>query len=193
MIARARAGDEAAFGELCRREAGHLRARAERLLNPTLRRKVAPSDVLQEAYIVAHERIRDFEDRGEGSFGAWLGRIVDLKAREAVRRFAGTAKRDPAIEVGSIGSGARHPAARGPSPSQALQAREDREAVARAIASLPSDYRTVLHLIQGEGLTLAAAAERMGRSRDSIKGLYARALARLAEDLGLQGGDEGSA
>ena len=65
------------------------------------------------------------------------------------------------------------------------EAAELREAAKRAVARLPENYRQVIQLIQGEGLTTAAAAERLGRTTDSVKGLYSRALARLARELNL--------
>ncbi len=183
---RAQAGEEAAFATLCEREAARLRVRAEQILSPAIRRKVGPSDVLQEAYVLAHRRIGEFQDRGAGAFGAWLARIVDLKAREAVRRYAGTAKRAVGAEVTEGRLGAALNPGRGPSPSQVVQAAETGEAIRRAIEALPDDYRLTIHLIQAEGLTIAAAAERMGRSRDSVKGLYARALRQVAAELGYE-------
>ena len=58
-----------------------------------------------------------------------------------------------------------------------------------AIAQLPPDYREVLHLRQDEHLSLQTAAVRMGRSKEAARKLYARALARLAELLGLEEGE----
>ena len=153
-------------------------------LSPGVRRRVAVSDVIQEAHIVAFDQIARFEDRGAGSFGRWLGRIVDLKAQQLVRHHAGTAKRAISAEMtraqrGTIGAVRDRSA----SPSQAAMGAELREAAKRAVARLPENYRQVIQLIQGEGLTTAAAAERLGRTTDSVKGLYSRALARLHEML----------
>lgn len=187
LIAAAREGDESALAALCKRYEAKLRARVERRLSPALRRRVAASDVIQEALMVAAERIGDFEDRGPGSFGRWLGRIVDLKAQQLVRHHAGTAKRDVGAEV-TRAARATMGAVRGrsPSPSQIAIGKETREAAQRAIAALPPTYQQVIRLIQGEGLTLAQAGERMGRTRDAVKGLYSRALGRLARELNIE-------
>jgi DNA-directed RNA polymerase specialized sigma24 family protein len=67
---------------------------------------------------------------------------------------------------------------------------EMRAAAQRAVALLPENYRQVVELIQGEGLTTAAAAERLERTTDSVKGLYSRALARLARELNLDKNSE---
>ncbi|MEZ6006886.1 MAG: sigma-70 family RNA polymerase sigma factor [Planctomycetota bacterium] len=188
LIERARRGDQVALKALCDRYHDHLRARVERRLSPAVRRRVAASDVIQEALIVAAEQLDTFEDRSEGSFGRWLGRIVDLKAQQMVRHHAGRAKRDVAAEVmrpddptlGSI-------PCPWPSPSQVAMGEEMRRAAQQALQRLPDAYRQVIQFIQGEGLTLAQAGERMERSRDSIKGLYSRALGRLARELDLDG------
>ena len=189
LLASARSGDEAAFGALCARYEARMRRRVERRLSPAVRRRVAASDVIQEALLVASRRLRDFEDRGPGSFGSWLARIVDLKAQHLVRHHAGIAKRDVAAEAPRAQRGRiAHVRGPGPSPSQAAMGREATDAARHAMTRLPEAYHQVILLIQGEGLTLAEAADRMGRTRDSVKGLYSRALGRLAREMELDGG-----
>ena len=184
LVRRARGGDDRAFTALCERHRARLEARVLRFVAGGLRRKVSAADVLQETYLVAHRRLADFEDRGEGTFAAWLGQIAEWKAHEAVRRFAGTAKRGAAKE---LSRGARRDTAEVPgavpSPSEAAVGRERAEAVRRAMSALSDDHRHVLTLVQADHLTLAQAAVLLGRSHDATKKLYARALARLAELL----------
>jgi RNA polymerase sigma factor (sigma-70 family) len=192
LLARATAGDTEAFRILCTRYEGVLYGQIRRGLPPAVRRRVSVLDVLQETWLVAHERLPEFEDRGEGALGAWLARIAELKVREAIRRHAGTAKRAAGREVtrGRRPDTADVPGA-GPSPSDLAAASERRAAVRATMAKLPEDYRRVLGLIQGERTTLDGAAAIMGRSREAVKKLYARALARLADLLGLPGKEDG--
>ena len=56
--------------------------------------------------------------------------------------------------------------------------------LADALGQLPEDYREVIILRHLEGLTFPAVASRMGRTPESIKKLWARALARLRRTLG---------
>jgi RNA polymerase sigma-70 factor (ECF subfamily) len=56
--------------------------------------------------------------------------------------------------------------------------------LATALESLPEDYRDVLVLRHIQGLRLQEVAERMGRSVDSVKKLWARAIARIRQVLG---------
>lgn len=189
LVRRARLGDDAAFATLLERHAERLKERIRQRLSPAVRRKISASDIMQEAYLVAYRRLAEYEDRGEGSFGRWLARIVEHKALHAARRYAGTDKRAAAREVSrSARQETAAFAAGAPSPSQGAVTAELREAARRALAQLPADYREAIRLRQEEHLTLEAAAARMGRSKESVKKLYARGLALLAEALGVKKG-----
>jgi RNA polymerase sigma-70 factor (ECF subfamily) len=125
-------------------------------------------------------RDREFEDRGNGSFLAWVTGIVDLKAREAARQYAGTEKRAVAREVtrGARGDTNRFP---GPSSSEPGGHGTRRGLLLkRAMGQLPEDYREVLRFVYEEGRSFDEVAQRMERSRDAVRVLYGRALARLS-------------
>ena len=190
LAERARAGDETAFRALWDAATPRVRRRLERLLPPALRRKVDVDDVLQEASIVAVRRIGEFEARGEGAFAAWLQRIAELKLREAVRRFLGTAKRGREVTKPDRPSTAKFEG-RGPSPSEVAQAAELRARASVALDALAPDYREILHLVQIEMLPLAEAAVRMNRTPEAARKLYGRALSRYAEMLDVEEGRRG--
>ena len=140
QIERAMRGDAEALDALFQHHRALLLGRIKRWLSPALRRKVSASDILQEAYMVALERVGAFEDRGDGAFGAWLARIVELKTREMVRRYAGTAKRNAAAEVSRDGrTDTANFVGREPTASQLMIASETKEAARRAMAILPPD------------------------------------------------------
>lgn len=185
LVVLARKGDSSALRALFERHEPLLCGFLERRLPPGLRRKVSPEDIRQEAWLVVSSRLDEFEDRGDGAFRAWLLKIAELKLREAVRAFLGTRKR---ADVREVSRGGRPDTAAfrdaGPSPSQVAQGRELEDAAARAMASLPEDYRRVLALVQVEGLTLKDAAVKMDRSHEATKKLYGRALSRFAQLLG---------
>ncbi len=157
-----------------------LEGRIRRLIPARLRRKVSVADVLQETRIVAFARSAEFEGSGDGALRAWLLAIATNKAREARRRHL-AARRNAAREVSQEGSRPpESPVSPGRSPSEDASAAESAEIVRRALARLPPDYAEVLRLTRLEGLTLAEAAVRMGRSREAVKKLAGRALARFA-------------
>lgn len=190
LLARAREGDEDALRTLFDRHRGALEARIRRFLPRAVQRKVSVSDVVQEARILAFARTAEFEPEREGAYRAWLLRIAELKAREALRTHAGTSKRAVGREV-TRGDASATPdgVAAGPSPSQAAVTAETRHLVLRALATLPPDYREVLRLARLEGLAIREVAERMGRSTEAVKKLYGRALTSLGRVLdGAEGG-----
>jgi len=181
LIDRFRDGDEAALRELFDRYEGAVRTRVDRRIPPALKRKFSARDALQETYLTVVRRIDDFEPRGDGAFGAWMGRIALSALRDEIRRYRATARRGARQEVTK---GARPDTqlfeGGGPSPSQFAMGRELELRLERAMASLPGDYREALRLVQARRLTLREAAGEMGRSREAMKKLYARAVARLA-------------
>lgn len=188
LVRRVRAGDEEAARVLFERHLPALRARTSSRLPAALRARVGASDVIQDAYLAAFQSLGQFEDRGAGSFAAWLRAIVEKRIAKQFRDGVAAAKRDPRREVpiptGTRGAG---PALDQPSPSEDAMAGEEAARVRAARESLSPDHRTVIALVHDEGLTLAKVGERMGRSADATRKLYSRAFAELATRLGVDG------
>jgi RNA polymerase sigma-70 factor (ECF subfamily) len=189
LIQRAVSGDEVAFQLLFEQYMDTLTRFAERRMSPVVRRRVSAADVVQEAQIVAMRRIRDFEDRGDDAFRRWLLRIVRLKTSEAVRRHVGVARRDARRELtrGRRTDTGQHRGANA-TPSQVAIGHELREKLDGALMELPPHYRDVFRMARLEGMTLAEIAERIGKSREAVKKMYARAIRRLHEALAATGG-----
>jgi RNA polymerase sigma-70 factor (ECF subfamily) len=186
LVRRANDGDEGALAELVRRCRAKLHSRIQARIAPGLRRKVAASDVLQEAHLVALRQLADFEDRGDGSFERWFGKIIEYKIREAIRHHVSAEKRGVRREISSSRYGPIHGVAdHGPTPSQVLAGEEMREQIRSAFERLPADQREVLVLLQEKRHTIGEAAVRLNRSVEATRKLYGRALARLEELIGL--------
>jgi RNA polymerase sigma-70 factor, ECF subfamily len=149
---------------------------------PVLRRRVAESDVVQEAFTAAFESLGDLRAADAGAFRAWLAKIADRKVTEAMRRHVHADRRAADKE---LSRGRRQETgafvAPGTSPSEHALDRERREALGAAVERLPEDYRTILRLVHEEGLTLVEAGERMGRSAEAARKLYGRAAGRLSD------------
>lgn len=181
LVQRIHAGDEQAFAVLFDRYADLLRKHIRRRMSPALRRKISVSDVLQEGRIVAFQRFAEFRHRDESAVPKWLGRIVELKVKEAVKKYTGTVKRAAVREV------SRHErldtaqfSGRQASPSQMAATAELKKLARQALASLPQDYREILYLAREEGLNFPEAGRRMDRSADAARKLYGRAAAQFA-------------
>lgn len=192
LVRRVRDGDEAAARDLFERHLPALRAKARARLPAALRGKVAESDVIQEAWMAAFLALGDFEDRGDGSFGAWLRRILERKVLDQVRRNLDAGKRDAERQV-RLATAAEllTPAIGQPSPSAEVADAEEAQRVCAEIDRLPEDYAELLRLVHRDGLSIADAGTRLGRSADAARKLYGRALARLANRLGGTPGDRG--
>ena len=184
LVLRARRGNAQAFEALCVRYERLVRARARLWVVGSVCRRVSLRDVLQEAYLHAHEHLDDFDDRGEGAFGAWLAQIAEYKAREAVRRHAGVAQRNAAREVPRD---LRPPTAQAPghepTPSQVAIHHEEADTVHAAMGTLSEAHRTVLELVQFDHQSLKEASVLMGRTYEATKKLYGRAVGALARAL----------
>src|SRR5205814_1359129 len=72
-----------------------------------------------------------------------------------------------------------------PSPSDAVARQEQDEAVERALARLPDDYRAVLLLRYREELPFEEVARRLGRSANAVRKLWARAVDRFQQEMGM--------
>ncbi len=70
------------------------------------------------------------------------------------------------------------------SPSQQAARRERAELLADALDTLPETYREVIVLRNLEGLSFSDVAARLGRTEDSVKNIWLRALSRLRRKLG---------
>jgi RNA polymerase sigma-70 factor (ECF subfamily) len=108
-----------------------------------------------------------------------------------VRRYCGTRRRDVRLErrlVDELDQSSRvldqGLVAPQSSPSNQASHREQAVLLADALEELPPDYREVIILSHLEGLSFPEVASRMGRSVNSVKNLWARALARLRRSLG---------
>jgi len=76
------------------------------------------------------------------------------------------------------------PASReGKSPSSQARARECDEALERALAQLPEEYREIIRLRNYERLSFAEAGECMARSAEAARKLWGRAIDHLQRIL----------
>ncbi|MDG3007341.1 sigma-70 family RNA polymerase sigma factor [Paludisphaera mucosa] len=189
MIERARRGDADALGELLDRHRDRLRSAVGGLVGPSLRARIDPSDVVQEAFLRAGRDIASFEGGGEREFLAWLRRILANCLADQVkhhRRRARSCDRQESLDAmirRPRGPAPRALMARGPSPSEGAARRERALLLAEAVERLPHDYREVYRLRTLHHLPFEDVAPRMGRSPGAVRMLWARALERLNAEL----------
>jgi RNA polymerase sigma factor (sigma-70 family) len=184
LLLRVQEGDHSAWPALLGPHESLLRARIRGLIAGPLQRRVSVSDVLQDVLITAHERVDDFDLRGEHSLRNWLIAIADRKARRAMQHHVGVNMRSVRRELTRGQRASTHQFRDGsPTPSAMVAADEAETLARRALAELSEADEQVLRLCREEGLGFPDAAERMGRSYEATKKLYGRALARFSMAL----------
>jgi RNA polymerase sigma-70 factor (ECF subfamily) len=153
-----------------------------------LQAKGGASDLLQETLIDAYRDFGQFQGNTEAELLSWLRRLLLNNLANFTRRYRGTAKRRTAGEVALEGGGSSADWAAGlmadaSTPSQQAMAAEQAQAVQRALERLPDDYRRVLLLRYQEELSFEEVGRLLERSANAAEKLWARALARLQQEL----------
>jgi len=184
LLRRAREGSADALGTLLDMPALRLLALIRVRLGPRLRAEVESRDVLQGTLLRAIQGFERFAGQGRGSLMAWLCRIAENEIRD-LAAYHGRARRDAARRVSLDDSEGRvgQLEARVRSQTSRLALSEDLTRLERALEALPSDHREVIVLRRLHELSFAEVAERMGRSADACRMLFARAMAALVLEM----------
>lgn len=186
LLAAAKQGDRDALGELLQLYWVPLWEQAAMRIEGTLQSKEAASDVVQETLLGAHLHIAEFRGTTPLEFQAWLRAMMINNIRDAWRRYSGTQKRRAAREVSIDSSDAGGAPQRGSSESllDGFLRQEQAASVNRLLERLPEHYRAIIRLRHWEGMTFVAIAEVMGKSTDSVRQMWYRALEMFADMIG---------
>lgn len=199
LLSRARAGHTEALGELCALYRNYLRMIVRTGLGPRLRERLELSDVVQETLVEVVRQFPQFTGQNEAALVGWLRRLVGQKLAD-LGRYHSRSKRtggahtlplDAVYEPGGAQAGGGEAGGRlldmlslsQTSPSEVASRRELVVLLADALRDLPTGEADVLWLYHAENLSFEAIGERMGLSRKSIRGIWARGLKRLKRTL----------
>jgi RNA polymerase sigma-70 factor (ECF subfamily) len=169
-----------------------LKRLVEFRLDRRLRGRVDPSDVLQEVYIDASQRIRRFGVKPGMAVFVWLRYLTMQRLIDTHRLHLNAKKRDVrqefSIHCGGLvdatsASLAEHLVGHLTSPSRLAARAELLERVEHALQGLNAIDREVLALRHFEELTNNEVAEVLGITKAAASNRYMRALARLRELL----------
>lgn len=191
LLRRAATGDIGAVGKLLEQYRSYLSLLARLQIGRRLSGKVDASDVVQETFLKAHRDFGTFRGTTEQEWMSWLRQIMAMSIAQLVRHYFGTQRRDVRLER-QLGTELDQSSqaldqglvAKQSSPSGHAARREQAVLLADALDRLPQHYREVIILSHLEGLSFPEVARRMGRTVDSVKNLWARALDRLRRSLG---------
>lgn len=167
----------------------YLRFLADTQLDRRLRRRIDPSDIVQETMLKAHAAWGDFRGDGNTQRAAWLRQILLREVLHALRDQR-AAKRDVARERHfdqlideTSGQIEAWLAADETSPSVAVEEAEQLVRLADAVYQLPEAERTAIIGYYWQGASLAEVSELVGRSAAAAAGLVHRGLKRLRQEL----------
>lgn len=183
LVARAKSGQEDAFGELYERH----RLKAYRTVLRILRNRQDAEDAVQWAFQRALINLESF--REDSTFSTWLTRIAINEALMLLRRHRTPAPlHENSMDVAQ-GDGDAEIADSGPTPEEILYESERRAALIQAIGRLQRKLRiVVLHQLKGLtvpetarllGLTVAAAKARTFHARRFLRKHLGRSFKRV--------------
>jgi RNA polymerase sigma-70 factor (ECF subfamily) len=184
-LRRARQGDRHALDRVLDAIQGRLRALAERRLGPRLRARVRTSDVLQSTFLDVVRSLHRFDGDDMDQFVAWSSRIMENNIRDEDKYFQALKRNDATGAPLELTAANDLPASRG-NPREEVPRGEDLLVVLGALEHLPRDYRRVILLRVGEGLSHREVATILGRSESAVRMLLSRARASLALTLETQ-------
>lgn len=163
LVARAIAGDKAAFGLLVERYAGQARRIARAILGDP----DEADDAAQDGFLSALVKLAQYDARRP--FGPWLLRIVANAATDRRRRRQ--VRRAEPLDAALVGGG--------PRPDADAVRSELAERLRAALAELPTRRRTAVVLFDVEGYAHAEIAEILGIPEGTVRSEVFHARRRL--------------
>ncbi len=191
LLQRARLGDEDALSVLFHQHEPRLLRMIELRLDPALRRRMDPSDVLQDVWVEAARRFGEWCRQDALALHVWLRLLTSQALVQAQRRHLAAHMRDALREArvrdGRPGLSSRSAAdalvASATSPTQAVQREEVRQRVLAAFEELDEIDREIVALRHLEGLSNEEAAAELEIEPKTASKRFMRALARLRPAL----------
>ncbi len=155
--------------------------------------KFDSSDAVQQTLVAAWQGWEQFRGSTEAQRMAWLRQILAHQLANLARHYAGTqmrsVNREQSIDASLTQSAGKLNAmlpSQDVSPSVRAMENERSLQLARAIESLPDDYRQVIMLRNFQDLSHEEVATRMQRSEGAVRMIWVRALAALRDAMAHQ-------
>ena len=187
LLHQAQAGDRQAFEQLFASHRAYLRQMVELRLDPKLRARVDPSDVVQETNMEAFRRLGAYLKQRPMPFRLWLRQIAYDHTLKARRHHLGTARRAAGREVSLPEHSslllAQQLVAAGSTASQVLDRRQLARRLRQAVAQLPEGDREVVLMRHFEGLSNQEVGCLLGMEPGTVSKRHGRAMLRLHKIL----------
>jgi RNA polymerase sigma-70 factor (ECF subfamily) len=192
LLARAAAGDGAAWGALLTAHEERLARMVAFRMDPRLRGRIDATDIVQDAFVEAAAHREDYFREPTAPLFLWLRGVVSNKLLEVHRHHLGTrmrdAKRERPLDAppkwdDTTAALCAYLIGHLTSPSAAAVRVEVRTRLSEALDKIDATDREVLTLRHFEQLTNAEAAQVVGIQERAAAKRYLRALERLKNIL----------
>jgi RNA polymerase sigma-70 factor (ECF subfamily) len=184
LVASARAGNREAFGALVERHRNSCLKRATLMIH----NRSDAEDEVQNAFWKAFQRLDQF--RGEGSFGAWLNRIVENQCLMRIREARNShfvyldEANDANVRIELVGQA--------PDPEDELGVEEVVSLLRREVSRIPPLLRNVMLLRDLDQIPMPDVAVRLGLSVPAAKSRLMRARMELRSRISKHCGRRGA-
>jgi RNA polymerase sigma-70 factor (ECF subfamily) len=183
LLRQIRAGDRQAVEELLAQHQAYLLRLVRLRLDPRLRPRLDPADVVQEVHLEALHRLDTYLRRPALPFRLWLRQIAVDRALKARRFHLQTTRRAlrkevPLPEQSSLVLAGKLLAG-GSTPSQQLDQRELARRLRQAVTQLPEADRDLVIMRHFEGLSNQEVACLLGIDPAAASKRHGRAMLRL--------------
>jgi RNA polymerase sigma-70 factor (ECF subfamily) len=190
LLKRAASGDQQAFADLLEPWRQRLRTVIALRIDQRLGVRIDPSDVLQEAMVVASHELGRYAATRPMPFYDWLQKLAIQKLIDLQRRHIFADRRSILREErrSQWNDTTLHQLAKNLSgcilgPQSAALAAEREVQLLAALASLDSDYQEILYMHYVENQSLTEAAEKLQIAASTARTRHYRALRKLRELL----------
>lgn len=177
LVARAKKGDQDAFGEL-------VRLHERKVYNLAVRMMGNPQDgedAAQEALLAAWRGLAMF--KGDSSFATWLYRLTSNACIDRLRKEKRRTAIAPSVSLdGEEGDALPLPDLRY-DPAETVERQELRAAVRRCMDALSGEHRQVLSLREFSGLSYAEIGGMLNLEEGTVKSRICRARLQLRKLL----------
>ncbi len=190
LIARFVAGDDDALADLFSFYHDRLKRIVRFRLDHRLARRISDSDVIQELYLSASQRMKHYRNKPEMPFFVWLRLLLNQQLADLHRQHLQAEMRDarkeislehPSMTSHTSYAMAAHLVGRGTSPSQAFSRVEKIASLEQALNRMAPIDREVIALRHFEELTNHEVADVLKIDVQAASKRYIRAMKRMKE------------
>jgi RNA polymerase sigma-70 factor (ECF subfamily) len=192
LLIDAKGGDDLAINRLLERHRDSVRRLVQMRLDHKIRRRIDVSDVVQEVFVEANRRLRQYLQQPVMPFHLWLRQIAKDRIIDAHRRHRESAKRSvdrerPLVARGNLDRSTMEFAAQlcDPqlTPAAAATQQEMARRVEQAIAELPDQDAEIIIMRHYEQLSNQEIAQALEITEPAASMRYLRAVRKLRATL----------